>query len=138
MFSCWKTLDSSCNFCCSKYFLLKTYEEPNYPPVGEQQVEVQPDTQESSGFSFSAHHSSLHHPAVIQLHLAVEAVAVLAHAFAPTAVAVSVAPLSCSLQELHCFPIAAEAAATAAPQVLAAFDARLPSLGASRANPVFV
>ena len=99
---------------------------------------MQPDTQESFGSSFSARHSSLHHPAVIQLHLAVEAVAVLAHAFAPTAVAVSVAPLSCSLQELHCFPIAAEAAATAAPPVLAAFDALLPSQGASRATPASV
>ena len=107
-------------------------------PVEEQQAEVQPDTQESFGSSFSARHSSLHHPAVFQLHLAVEAAAAPAHAAAPTAAAVSVAPLSCSLQGLHCFPIAAEAAATAAPPVLAAFDALLPSQGASRATPASV
>lgn len=107
-------------------------------PVEEQQAEVQPGTQESFGSSFSAHHSSLHHPAVFQHHLAVEAVAAPAHAAAPTAAAVSVALLSCSLQGLHCFLIAAGAAATAAPPVLAAFDARLPSLGVSRATPASV
>ena len=40
-------------------------------PVEEQQAEVQPDTQESFGSSFSARHSSLRHPAVFPLHLVV-------------------------------------------------------------------
>jgi len=56
----------------------------------------------------------------------------------PTAAAASVEPLSCSLQELRCYPVAAEAAATVAHAILAPFDAQLLSLGASRATHAFV
>ena len=100
---------------------------------------MQPDSQESSYFSFSAHRSSLLHlPVEYQLHAAVGAAAAPAHVAEPTAAAASVEPLACSLQGLHCFPVAAEVAATAAPPVLVAFDAQPPSLGASTATPAFV
>merc|ERR1719234_1506767 len=90
----------------------------------------QPDTQESFYSSFSTHHSSLLAEAQQQAGLhqlaAVEAAAAPAHAAEPTAAAASAEPLSCSAQELHCYPFAAAGAAvaSAAHAIRAPFDAQ--------------
>ena len=97
-------------------------------------MKVPRNIQESSCSSFSTRRSSHQRPLEPQHLSAVEAAAAPAHAAVPTAAAAEAAPRACSLQELHyCL-----AAATAALQVLAAFDALLPCLGVSKAGRVFL
>lgn len=101
-------------------------------------MKVPRNIQESSCSSFSTRRSSHQRPLEPQHLSAVEAAAAPAHAAVPTAAAAEAAPRACSLQELHYCLAAAEAAATAALQVLAAFDALLPCLGVSKAGRVFL
>ena len=102
-------------------------------------MKVPRNIQESSCSSFSTRRSSHQRPLEPQHLSAVEAAAAPAHAAVPTAAAAEAAPRAYSLQELrYCLAAAAEAAATAALQVLAAFDALLPCLGVSKAGRVFL
>ena len=94
--------------------------------------------QESSCSSFSTRRNSHQRPLEPQHLSAVEAAAAPVHAAVPTAAAAEAAPRACSLQGLRYCLAAAEAAATAALQVLAAFDALLPCLGVAKADRVFL
>ena len=94
--------------------------------------------QESSCSSFSTRRSSHQRPLEPQHLSAVEAAAAPVHAAVPTAAAAEAAPHACSLQGLHYCLAVAEAAATAALQVLAAFAALLPCLGVAKADRVFL
>ena len=93
---------------------------------------------ESSCSSFSTRRSSHQRPLEPQHLSAVEAAAAPVHAAVPTAAAVEAAPRACSLQGLRYCLAVAEAAATAALQVLAAFAALLPCLGVAKADRVFL
>ena len=94
--------------------------------------------QESSCSSFSTRRSSHQRPLEPQHLSAVEAAAAPVHAAVPTAAAAEAAPRACSLQGLRYCQAVAVAAATAALQVLAAFDALLPCLGVAKADRVFL
>ena len=81
-------------------------------------MKVPRNIQESSCSSFSTRRSSHQRPLEPQHLSAVEAAAAPAHAAVPTAAAAEAAPRACSLQELRYCLAAAEAAATAALQIL--------------------
>ena len=101
-------------------------------------MKAPPNIQESSCSSFSTRRSSHQRPLEPQHLSAVEAAAAPVHAAVPTAAAAEAAPRACSLQGLRYCLAVAEAAATAALQVLAAFAALLPCLGVAKADRVFL